>query len=141
MDNTETYIKMCGCVEIQGQKPVTEDRVGSTYYGWYGIKLSNKKLYSTNRPNGVIDSIWLPRQDQLQEMLSGIKDRKTGLRLRLVTAFYVWLKEGETGEGDDLYFASRELDYNSMEQLWLAFVMKEKHNKVWVNNKWEVINV
>jgi len=64
--------------------------------------------------------IWLPRQDQLQEMIEWKK------------IFIV--KEGKEYQqrslGDILLRA------NSMEQLWLAFVMKEKFNKRWDNKKW-----
>jgi hypothetical protein len=51
--------------------------------------------------------VWLPRQDQLQEM-------------------YGTFQECSVNGGV----------VTSMEQLWLAFVMKEKHNKVWNGNDW-----
>ncbi len=44
-------------------------------------------------------------------------------------------------------FFCKDLDYHwckthsitSMEQLWLAFVMKEKHGKTWDGNQWELV--
>jgi len=37
-------------------------------------------------------------------------------------------------------FVDKDIDhrfvYTSMEQLWLAFYMKEKHNKTWDGEKW-----
>jgi len=41
------------------------------------------------------------------------------------------------------FYNDRTSDYteqfNSMEQLWLVFVMKENHNKEWNGEKWIVI--
>ena len=66
--------------------------------------------------------VWLPRQDQLQEMVGGI------------AAFEKFWHEFAYGEefGIPQYMAD-----GSMEQLWLAFVMKEKYNKVWNGESWE----
>lgn len=61
--------------------------------------------------------IWLPQQDQLQRM---IRDK-----------FY---------QTYDMVLSFREIigydDKRSMEQLWLAFVMKEKYSKTWNGKEW-----
>ena len=66
-------------------------------------------------------SIWLPRQDQLQEMVINF-DR------------------GHDNYGVLFGLMKFSADYNlretSMEQLWLAFVMKKKFNKTWDGEKW-----
>ena len=98
MDTSETYIKMCDCEEIQE---------GTAY-------LLDGSDFRT--PNGI----WLPRQDQLQEMVSYIGDTWV-----IEQYFHNYLHSIYTHERKD-----------SMEQLWLAFVMKEKHNKVWDGDKW-----
>ena len=152
MDTTETYIAQCDCPEIQGLFP---NEVGCIICGKgkifhyncepepeKGIRLifiepfvildplseHDGHLYHTTAEFGdgwggceyFNKVIWLPRQDQLQEM--------------------VW--EGSNIRSMVLEFADfvEASDYRreSMEQLWLAFVMKEKFNKVWVNDKWEV---
>ena len=66
-------------------------------------------------------------QDQLQEMVK--EGNKFSYTNNLVLAgkfdkFCSW-------QANDI----TSLDW-SMEQLWLAFVMKEKYNKVWNNNNW-----
>jgi len=66
--------------------------------------------------------IWLPRQDQLQEMVGGTSYYK-------VSAIYELCNR-----------ISSHIDVNagkcSMEQLWLAFVMLEKYNKIWDGEEW-----
>jgi len=66
----------------------------------------------------ISDVVWLPRQDQLQGMLS---DDVGYLISKL-----------------KMFFESRTVPdpCGSMEQLWLAFVMHEKFNKTWNGNEW-----
>ena len=64
--------------------------------------------------------VWLPRQDDLQKM---IEYEWTG---DLIRRFHIW--------GKRVGYQTQAIA--SMEQLWLAFVMKEKYNKVWANNEW-----
>ena len=64
-----------------------------------------------------------PRQDQLQEMLT-LPDSITPV-LSQLRSFTEWT-----------YSLSIDYSFSSMEQLWLAFVMKELHNKHWLNGEW-----
>jgi len=66
--------------------------------------------------------VWLPRQDQLQNIISPY------LQELLDT---ICEKDGDIG-----YQFMHEYDLNSMEQLWLAFVMKEKYKKTWDGEQW-----
>jgi len=71
------------------------------------------------------DCIWLPKQDQLQEM---VKTEKYGCDKNF------WLLE------DFMRWRNKYAEDNaSMEQLWLAFVMKEKYSKTWNGTDWEVL--
>ena len=75
--------------------------------------------------------MWLPRQDQLQEMYNG-KD--------LEWTFWDFVTFVDEGEHDyTIEFSSYAKSFNSMEQIWLAFVMKEKYNKVWSGEDWEEV--
>ena len=65
------------------------------------------------------DTIWLPRQDQLQEMLD--------------VHHYTLLEKCW-----DFAQSTNGWMFDSMEQLWLAFVMKEKYNKLWNGEGWQV---
>ena len=138
MDTSKQYIEMCRkAVEIQDREPEQFD----LYYpnGIY--------IYHTLRAGGAPDSYqfqrgfdmggancvykddigcWLPRQDQLQEMVLK-KDRYlTGMFYNL----YEFSREHlYSDDGNTLIF-------HSFEQLWLAYVMKEKYNKVWNDKEW-----
>jgi|GEM_PF-1201188 len=68
----------------------------------------------------ISDVIWLPRQDQLQAMLSD--DFK-----HIIVV--LWLKKFF-----ELETVSRIC--SSMEQWWLTFVMYDKFNKTWNGNEW-----
>jgi len=104
MDTSETYIKMCEkAEEIQ--------------------KLAPNPLYSSHdwfveRIRGNVP-VWLPRQDQLQDMITDRPMSGLLLDFRDSALAFLW------GDGLD-----------SMEQLWVAFVMKEKYNKVWNGEGW-----
>ena len=65
--------------------------------------------------------IWLPRQDQLQNMIDWTS--------------YSYPISAMVFQLEEFYRTLKELP-NSMEQLWLAFVMKEKHNKTWDGKEW-----
>ena len=132
MDTSETYIKMCEkAEEIQTKSQpvhIMESRQVFVYDGdevWFHYTVGEGR-------DMVINKVWLPRQDQLQEMVGtfpkafeklvnevGINDFNYGLE-----EMFEW---GLFGQYSSLA---------SMEQLWLAFVMKDKFNKVWDGKKW-----
>ena len=150
MDTSETYIKMCDCPEIQEIRENKDSWVDGDYsairvHDWVDISEDTSKRMWVNRievyhstgyfifeyPKGYPygKRLFLPRQDQIQEMLrSDIEHIWTGLvefagNLR---DEYEWL--------NPIY-----RDF-SWEQLWLAFYMKEKHNKLWNGENWIVSN-
>ena len=73
--------------------------------------------------------VWLPRQDQLQEMIEKPEDFIGNWPVILTEKMLEWQKEEHYG----IYHWGE-----SFEQLWLAFVMKEKYNKVWDGEKWQI---
>ena len=126
MDTSKQYIEMCDCPEIQEPKRaaglVHGDYISPTQrLDQWDIVYDPSKAFRY----GLLECIWLPRQDQLQEMVDGddlfmsICDFAAFVEISCIRA-----------RGD-----FRLRDFHSMEQLWLAFVMKEKYNKVW-NGKW-----
>ncbi len=149
MDTSETYIKMSDCPEIQ---------YSLTDYGfkeklprirkdlWDGklkmfclegdwivnIKMVGLSVHAIRTTLAVTQSpklIWLPTQSQLQEMLPKYLPTMTAKgKLDGLSRF---LKKQTHGIPDAIHFSLM-----SMEQLWLAFVMKEKFNKVWSDDKW-----
>ena len=67
--------------------------------------------------------IWLPTQSQLQEMV------RTVYLYELINQFNNWFDDQVLIEG------LAKFDNASMEQLWLAFVMKELYQKIWSKEK------
>lgn len=140
MDTSPEYIRMCElATEIQHR-----DLIGGDFYtgknirgyggeGWNVVKWSDQKRVV----GGITDTtmlirhntaevIWLPRQDQLQEMVAPIFGLKYGRPIQLALHFAGWCHEREAA-----------LWSWSFEQLWLAFVMHEKYNKAWDGQEWK----
>ena len=77
--------------------------------------------------------IWLPRQDQLQEiLLKDYPDYFNSIHL-LLTKFY----EEVHSNDKDKYLTYERFD--SLEKLWLAYFMKVEYNKIWddTNKDWD----
>jgi len=70
-----------------------------------------------------IKAVWLPRQDQLQERVI----EKYATPWDLAIAFSNVLM------GDN---ASYFDNFDSMEKLWLAFIMLQKYKKKWKDGEW-----
>lgn len=127
MDTSKEYIEMCkNAQEIQDI--IIEEGVfkGADFYAnikWdksYKINIADEGGY-----NDVLDSyIWLPRQDQLQEM---IEWKQQGIQERILYF------SNETSSG----FEAMNYMFDSFEKIWLAFVMKEKYNKIWKDGTWQ----
>lgn len=111
MDTSETYIKMSDCPEIQ------KLRATRTYHFPEEPKIV--KEYPREKTDSYAGLIWLPHQDQLQGMLEGTVHDKLGRLYRAIEKMIMYPHE-------------------TMEQLWLAFVMKEKYNKVWNGEQWGI---
>ena len=74
------------------------------------------------------DLFWLPRQDQLQEMVKYDNPIPEGILDALSSA---------TRQHMDSPMEDAFCQFNSMEQLWLAFVMHEKYQKQWDEERGE----
>ena len=146
VDTSDTYIKMCEqAEEIQEYSrngfgltqlfilPKNIDvltinqRQYSGIYSTYSWALDHSGNYWLIPPTKN-PCIWLPRQDQLQEMVKG---RTFGSYAELLRWF--------SSHIDTMFQQLAPLDEKntiSPEQLWLAFVMKEKYGKVWLDGDW-----
>ena len=120
MDTSKEYIKMCHqAKEIQ--------KLCQNFDAVYVLDV-DKQIFINKFGDLLVgtyipESIWLPRQDQLQKMVP------ISL-ISLITAIWKFTHK-KNG------FAREDQDYlRSMEQLWLAFVMKEKYNKEWEGENW-----
>jgi len=142
MDNSETYIKMCDCPEIQENCKML--------VGDYFIDMSQRasvtihnvdvgmRLCLINILDGIremdTNDIWLPRQDQIQEMLPNYGHFERHINALL--GFIEWFQSEVKVYPKRSNYEDLEKKYASSEQLWLAFYMHEKHSKIWDGNKW-----
>jgi len=77
---------------------------------------------------------WLPRQDQLQEMIS------YSFLSQLVQDFSDWCSEYNYWDGIEEKLVGimiESLGPLSMEKLWLMFVMHKNYNKLWNGKIWK----
>ncbi len=125
-----TYIKMCDCPEIQGE--VISYPINRVFYseeeGYRFWVDGDYNLWCVDKG----DYIWLPRQDDLQKMVADTIDcpshSSCAIFINVGHRMHQWCDEAWD------YW----MRFTSMEQLWLAFVMKEKYNKVWNGEEWNV---
>ena len=157
MDTSKEYISMCEkAVEIQTiwQKPTlnmlpvfiydthmervcnviwTPKTIAAQLQGGgqvlvVSIEFWDDRLYYDTERSLIDGTVWLPRQDQLQAMIWGNDGFSMPCaEMKLLFDAIHTAKNKQAGYYHDL---------TSMEQLWLAFVMKEKYNKTWTGNDW-----
>ncbi len=113
MDISKQYIEMCDCPEIQ-----TGRRHEPLDFWQYAPDGKHVDHWS---------QVWLPRQDQLQEMVGGWPTAGFIEWVGWLGAVYGLLCQAKPAGHLNLFLTG--------EQLWLAFVMKEKYDKVW-KDKW-----
>lgn len=122
MDVSREYIIMCDkATEIQELWDFLSDDF-ILYDKVNGVCCGNLFKYVTNKTYDKERYIWLPRQDQLQDMVNHGYEIKTNV-LKDIYSFKLY---------NDEYGAK----FKSMEQLWLAFVMKENYDKIWEEDQW-----
>ena len=121
----ETYIKMCDCPEIQGQKPQWLD---GEFVALRGVDTKAEQagewlMHTDDR------FVWCPMQHQLQEMVSG--------------QFFTYEGSDEAKMPNPAgmihcfsEFYNERYEYASYETAWLAFAMEELHNKTWDGETW-----
>ena len=146
MDTSIEYIEMCEkaldeiqrvwtpangdcfaiCINSEWRSGIVADcgEAGQKHYRSYSDDPDNEGGYLYT---------WLPRQDQLQEIIMKDGSIKTTIgRMTFEVAFGLSVVFTER--------VGRYTKYNwSMEQLWLAFVMKEKYGKIWDGTKYKEV--
>jgi hypothetical protein len=132
MDTTPKYILMCEKAEEIQHRPARNLSnvrwcLDTKFYTNIFDRMYSCKIYGRTGE----EDIYLPRQDQLQEMVS---DRPTDLGLQSLCAMIYGFSTSVMNGGVDITVDG------SMEQLWLAFVMHEKYQKHWDEEKEEWVN-
>jgi len=133
---TDNYIKMCEKAEVIQKlfNPKGHNHTSHSGCIWTDIDRDSYKYdkyteyghqYICLRDGYLMHCIWLPTQEQLQEMSSLL----CNFPCQILTFLNDWIKNNK------IYLS----EYKSMNELWLAFVMKEKYNKIWTGEKWTKI--
>ncbi len=132
MDLSKEYILMCGkAEELQSEYSIPKE--GDFIKCKHGLEIAldytyiNEKLFVNVDTDCFVkyskdEFIWLPRQDQLQKMVCEGE-------VIPCFALHNWIMDNEFNY--DLY--------KTEEQRWLAYVMKEKHNKTWNGKDWKKV--
>lgn len=138
MDRSRRYIEMCEkAAEVQklwqpahgdffmGERGRIEGWVAGTH-GKRNVVQGVEVRFENGMPK-ITRYVWLPRLDQLMELA---QDR--GKRFENVTLeFFNWTKKPYGG----MQRPPRNV-FDSLEQVWLAFVMFKKFGKIWNGGKW-----
>ena len=150
MDTSEQYIKMCDCSEIQGKWEIGVDAMmhpATDSHDYTQMILKPHPKYKTQK---ACITIWLPRQDQIQEMHSKAIPQIQLVQINQVVnpdPFIEVAKEEKQSIieyqkfknetlGRRAYFRGYYSQFQTWEQLWLAFYMHEKHQKFWGKEGW-----
>lgn len=155
MDKSKTYIEMCAkAKEIQNHWKEFKDDIGSFYvvpyfHDEFRLELESmslaeefnpkvectcydycscpscEALTAKGVPEWVEGDIWLPRQDQLQNIAINNYDGSDNIqRIQQLNADFT----------NFLIRAPKNELFETHEQLWLAFTMKMVYQKSWENN-------
>lgn len=134
-DNSEQYIKMCNCKEIQKEwKPKKTDIIFVKETEFLKEHWPSLIRLPLDYVAAIVDNeikppigpwidkknlIWLPKQDQLQDMV--LKNINFAEKISFLHCYLTRIKS----------------DYiNSIEQSWLSFLMSYNYNKEWDGEKW-----
>lgn len=138
MDTSEKYILMCE--KAQEIQKLFEFRERDCCFGVFEteciedsgifyISRCQDDFYST-LPVTNKERVWLPRQDQLQEMVM-----KDSINIELNRFFVFSLEKRYNWHSDFEYPVFAAFRFDTFEQLWLAYVMKCKFSKTWSEEK------
>lgn len=126
MDKSPEYIMMCEkAEEIQTIK--ADKFENGDFMKWFGVSIYDERLndgrdgpktYGTSK-----DIVWIPRMDQLAEMIETWNKKYSTAFFQNIVANSVYRNISVNG-------------YDSIEKHLLAFVMSEKYDKRWVNGEW-----
>lgn len=123
MDLTESYIKMCAeSEEIQKLHSKYKDDIRS--YIQYPKEKVHLQTVGTDLKPG---NIWLPRQDQLQELYNHKKKLNIWNMMQELQIIAHYAQFSKHTKATELTF----------EKLWLMLIMKHNFNKIWNGIKWE----
>ncbi len=155
MDTGKTYILMCEKAEeiqtkeAQGWIGGTQQS-GNIYFhtsslyakevgipgGYYYLMEEYYEDEEGEEQHRNVKTIWLPTQDQLQGMVDLELFQDVNSKTHKRYCLHDFMRFCEWGYGSSVIARQPQELFSSMEQLWLAFVQKQKWGKVWDGDKW-----
>ena len=171
MDTTKEYILMCEKAQEIQQNRETAGLPSKSFFSCKGdwfAHLNNEQIILISNANLLQKpGTWLPRQDQLQEMIKGsliekiakfnvtfyspvhiftnklseenLKEFKRQWQDMISNVRNNWIKI-ESSKDEKFDFITATVKFDSFEHMWLALVMKENYNKKWnfETKEWEI---
>lgn len=125
MDTSKLYIEMCDCEEIQSKEFDYRPNFHLAY------NLDGEWQIEWDFLGGQDKPIWLPRQDQIQKMMYEILK----VNVQEFSAFCFGSEPIQLRSY--IKFQEYPSKFETMEQLWLAFYMKDNHIKTWNGEEWK----
>jgi len=124
MDTSETYIKMRKKAVFDLPHKIPSNAYPQHYWG--DVFIDSRGNLFIKWLDGWVD---LPRQDQLQEMIFPDPQDSINIQANRITNQFALEDYNQSGCTATYYFTT-------WEQLWLAFVMKERYSKIWNGEEW-----
>lgn len=95
---------------------------------------SNEWKMILRKEDDLMDNnVWLPRQDQLQQLIKPKHEIYFNKNLFVLIAFAEWYYLS-TADQKDKTLWNYIIEFKSNEQLWLAYYMAKVHSKYWSGN-------
>jgi len=137
MDISKKYIEMCeGAEEIQKiGKEIPMLKGDDMFYhpSVDVVEIWCRWLQLEKGKDFLENLIWLPRQNELQEMV--LKSFDVVEKIQALKDF-IFITHKKIGPNDVWMTDDYIMSLESMEQLWLCYVMEEKFKKSWNGKEW-----
>lgn len=143
MDTSEQYIKMCEKAEEIQKLCSLEELTTSPNPEPYITTHLDSYFYINHpwRDTWTYKVIWLPRQDQLQDMVGQYYAEQDEM---VFSSHYIKVAFLDFATWMGIQYRPKPFVcvptncFDSGGQLWLAFVMQEKYNKIWDGEDWSI---
>ena len=139
---TKNYIKMCEQAE-EIQKLLSKSRPAKEWKHSHFVEKWRERNYRDieyeefcleNLEGRII--IWLPTQEQLQELILKIFSPFTKA-MKFVDFISNYIKLYQHTKNEKIFWTDLYPIALSLNELWLMYVMYEKYHKIWTGRKWE----
>lgn len=142
MDTSNEYVKMCEMAHELRETKFPAGHLTDGDFIAYRVKSNGNEVVAAvigeedtmqlhaDVCGDKVEYWWLPRQDQIQKNLLKTVLKEDKIPLFFLRQLYEWLWiEYERNHDHGVVF-------DTMEKVWLAFLMDKKYGKKWIQEKW-----